>query len=57
MAHGLYWVYSGQRNTRIDTMSENVIEQYLTDVAEIHATRANAPESSFSPALEKIMAH
>jgi len=33
----------------------NVIEQYLTDMAEIHATRANAPETSFYPALEKLL--
>ena len=38
-------------------MSENVIEHYLTDMAEIHATRANAPETSFYPALEKLLSN
>ena len=38
-------------------MSENVIEQYLTDMAEVYATRANAPETSFYPALEKLLTH
>lgn len=38
-------------------MSENVIEQYLTDMAEIRNTRANAPETSFYPALEKLLTH
>ncbi|MBI5101763.1 MAG: N-6 DNA methylase [Nitrospirae bacterium] len=38
-------------------MSENPIEQYLTDMAEVHATRANAPETSFYPALERLLTH
>ena len=36
---------------------ENAIEQYLTDMAEIHGTRANAPETSFYPALERLLTH
>jgi hypothetical protein len=36
-------------------MSENLIEQYLTDLAEVRATRANAPETSFYPALETLL--
>ena len=36
-------------------MAENPIERYLTDVSEIHATRANAPETSFYPALEHLL--
>ncbi len=36
-------------------MAENLIERYLTDVGEIHATRANAPETSFYPALERLL--
>ena len=38
-------------------MSENAIEQYLTDMVEIYGTRANAPETSFYPALEKLLTH
>lgn len=38
-------------------MSENVIEQYLTDLAEVRATRANVPETSFYPALEKLLSN
>ncbi|HUF70289.1 MAG TPA: N-6 DNA methylase [Longimicrobiales bacterium] len=36
-------------------MAENLIERYLTDIREIHATRANAPETSFYPALERLL--
>jgi hypothetical protein len=36
-------------------VAENLVERYLTDVSEIHATRANAPETSFYPALERLL--
>jgi len=36
-------------------MAENPIERYLTDVAEIHGTRSNAPETSYYPALERLL--
>ncbi len=36
-------------------MSESPIEKYLTDVGEVHGTRANAPETSFYPALENLL--
>ena len=36
-------------------MAENLIERYLRDVTEIHGTRANAPETSFYPALERLL--
>jgi len=36
-------------------MSENPIEKYLTDIAEVHGTRAHAPEISFYPALENLL--
>jgi hypothetical protein len=32
-------------------MAENLIEQYLTDIAEVHGTRSNVPETSFYSAL------
>ena len=38
-------------------MSENAIEQYLTDMAEVRSTRANVAETSFYPALEKLLTH
>lgn len=36
-------------------MSENPIEKYLSDIGEVHGTRANAPETSFYPALENLL--
>ncbi len=33
-------------------MAENLIEGYLTDLGEI---RANVPETSFYPALERLL--
>lgn len=38
-------------------MPENIVEQYLTDMAEIRDTGASAPETSFYPALEKLLTH
>ena len=38
-------------------MTDNLIEHYLTEVAEVRATRANVPETSFYPALEKLLTH
>lgn len=37
------------------TVSENPIERYLTDIAEVRGTRSNAPETSFYPALENLL--
>jgi hypothetical protein len=36
-------------------MAENLVERYLTDLAEIHGTRSNVPETSFYPALERLL--
>jgi hypothetical protein len=36
-------------------MSDNPIEKYLTDIAEVHGTRSNVPETSFYPALENLL--
>jgi hypothetical protein len=36
-------------------MSENLIERYLSDIGEIHRTRANVAETSFYPALERLL--
>jgi hypothetical protein len=36
-------------------MAENLIERYLSDLAEIRGTRANVPETSFYPALERLL--
>jgi len=36
-------------------MSENLIERYLADLGEIRGTRANVPETSFYPALERLL--
>jgi len=36
-------------------MSENPIERYLTDIAEVHGTRAHVPETSFYPAMENLL--
>ena len=36
-------------------MPENLIERYLTDMGEIRGTRSNVPETSFYPALERLL--
>lgn len=36
-------------------MPEHPIEQYLTDLRDIRGTRANVPETSFYPALERLL--
>jgi hypothetical protein len=36
-------------------MSENLIEGYLTDMGEVRRTGANVPETSFYPALERLL--
>jgi hypothetical protein len=36
-------------------MSENPIERYLTDLGEVRDTRSNVPETSFYPALERLL--
>lgn len=36
-------------------MSANLIEQYLTTIAETRGTRSNLPETSFYPALECLL--
>jgi hypothetical protein len=36
-------------------MSENLIERYLTDLAETRGTRSNVAETSFYPALERLL--
>ena len=36
-------------------MTENLVERYLTDLGEIRGTRANVPETSFYPALERLL--
>ena len=36
-------------------MGENLVERYLTDIGEIRGTRANVPETSFYPALERLL--
>jgi hypothetical protein len=36
-------------------VAENLIEQYLTELADIRGTRSNAPETSFYPALERLL--
>ncbi len=33
----------------------DLIEHYLTDLLEVRGTRANAPETSFYPALEHLL--
>ncbi|MGE5842288.1 MAG: hypothetical protein ACM335_08420, partial [Deltaproteobacteria bacterium] len=35
-------------------MPEDLVERYLTDIGEIRGTRANVPETSFYPALERL---
>ena len=36
-------------------MSENLIERYLTDMGEVRRTGSNVPETSFYPALERLL--
>jgi hypothetical protein len=36
-------------------MPENVIDRYLTDMGEVRGTRLNVPETSFYPALERLL--
>jgi hypothetical protein len=36
-------------------MSENLIERYLTDIGEVRGTGSNVPETSFYPALERLL--
>jgi hypothetical protein len=36
-------------------MPENLIELYLTDMAEVRGTRSNVAETSFYPALERLL--
>ena len=36
-------------------MAENLIERYLSDIGEILNTRAHVPETSFYPALERLL--
>ncbi|MDP2915926.1 MAG: DNA methyltransferase, partial [Candidatus Aminicenantes bacterium] len=36
-------------------MSENLIERYLTDMGEVRRSGANVPETSFYPALERLL--
>jgi len=36
-------------------MSENLIERYLTDIGEIHRTMSGVAETSFYPALERLL--
>jgi hypothetical protein len=36
-------------------MAENPIEKFLTEITEVHATRSNAPETSFYPALGNLL--
>src|SRR5450756_2086163 len=36
-------------------MADNLIERYLMDMGEIYGTRANVPETSFYPALERLL--
>jgi len=36
-------------------MIENLIEHYLIDLGEVRGTRSNVPETSFYPALERLL--
>jgi hypothetical protein len=36
-------------------MPENPVERYLTDLRDIRGTRSNVPETSFYPALERLL--
>jgi hypothetical protein len=36
-------------------MPENLIERYLADMGEVRGTRSNVPETSFYPALERLL--
>jgi hypothetical protein len=37
------------------TVAENLVQSYLTDIGKIRGTRANVPETSFYPALERLL--
>ena len=36
-------------------MPESLIERYLTDMGEVRGTRSNVPETSFYPAMERLL--
>ncbi len=36
-------------------MPENLIEDYLAHIGEVRSTMSNAPETSFYPALERLL--
>ena len=36
-------------------MHENLIERYLTDMGEVRGSRSNVAETSFYPALERLL--
>jgi hypothetical protein len=36
-------------------MPENLIERYLTHMGEVRGTKSNVPETSFYPALERLL--
>jgi hypothetical protein len=36
-------------------MPENLIERYLTEMGEVRSTRSNVAETSFYPALERLL--
>jgi hypothetical protein len=36
-------------------VGENLVERYLSDIGETRDTRANVPETSFYPALERLL--
>src|SRR3990172_6081520 len=36
-------------------MHDNLIERYLTDIGEVRGTRSNVAETSFYPALERLL--
>jgi hypothetical protein len=40
---------------KLRIMPENLIERYLADIGEIRGTRSNVPETSFYPALERLL--
>jgi hypothetical protein len=48
-------VSSTQQRMNRKIMTDNVIEHYLSDMSEIRGSRSNAPETSFYPALEKLL--
>jgi len=34
---------------------ENLVEHYLIDLGEVRGTKSNVPETSFCPALERLL--